>query len=597
MSAPDIASGDDHRTQVLRASIRARCEQIPTSVRGLSIVMAVIVASLWHEIPAERLALWMLPLMLSVGWRGWRGRRISPRVDHAPVTELRMMDRSLRANSLVNQLIVGSGMWSVALAGSHETALFVTLAVALYAVGAMVNLSTDYRSLKCSLPLAMGQPCIYWVLEGGQGWGVAASLALLSMLMLEATRRSDTQFAESVRMRFERADLLERLQQEHARAMAALADADAANRAKSAFLAAASHDLRQPLYAISLLADTLALKIGDADNRVIIARQQQAIGVLRGLFDNLLDLARFESGKVDVHIQEVALDEIVLPLAAQFAPLAEEKGLAWRLDESPCVTVHTDPGLVQRLLGNLLSNAVRHTEAGFVSLTIHMLGERIECNVIDTGPGIPPEAQSQIFDEFVQLANSQRAREQGIGLGLAIARHISGLLDARLAVDSTPGKGSCFSFSLPLSDTRAEAQAAWSPGFPQSLRVWVLEDEALVADALRLQLEAWGCECMVTDSVTTVLAWLEHESMPDALVLDDIAGSPASADQWGGLEVATEVRRRSPKVRIVILTGNVDPARHDAIAQAGFDLLIKPVAAEVLVNALCAVEPALVLQN
>ncbi len=557
---------------VLRESIRVRCEQTAPALRGLFIVACVVIASVWSQVAAEHLLLWVAPLLLAVAWRLRVANRIYTELPNVADGNLAESDRKLRISSMLNQAAAGSGMWSVAQHGTHEVALFMTLASALYAVGAMINLASDYRSFRASLPLVMGQPCLYWIIDGGHGWGIAATLILLSVLMLGATRHSETTFAESVLMRFEKAALLEAVEAERARVASALLDADAANRAKSAFLAAASHDLRQPLYAISLLADTLAYQTLDDTGRTIVARQQQAIGLLRGLFDNLLDLSKFEAGKVTARLQTVPVDEIATPLLAQFAPLAEQKGLELSFD-TDSAAIRTDPGLLQRLLGNLLSNAIRYTHKGYVRLEAHVLHKRIVFAVRDSGPGIDAGSQSSIFEAFVQLDNMHRTRDGGIGLGLAIARRISEVLDAGLQLESAPGSGSTFRFSVPLSETRTSSIAAVAQPPRAGLRVWVLEDDQLVADALSHQFQAWQLNYRLARSTSEINTFLaEAQQIPEAVILDDMVGPCAS-----GLELAHSLKERMESGRILIVTGNTDPRRLLQIADSGFAHFPKPV--------------------
>lgn len=234
-------------------------------------------------------------------------------------------------------------------------------------------------------------------------------------------------------------------------------EAQARCRARSALLAEAAHDLKQPLYAISLLADTLALQLQQPEQRSIVLRQQQAIGVLRAQFDGLIDLVRVEAESLPVEAAPVALPRGLAPLLTQFRVLAESKALRWQAHIAP-VSVLTDQALLQRLLSNLLFNAIRHTDQGEVSIEARVRDACVEFVVRDTGCGIPAKYRDRVFEPFVRLDEARSGDEGGTGLGLAIARCIGERLDARLTLDPTPGNGTCFRFSLPLLPTPASDQ-------------------------------------------------------------------------------------------------------------------------------------------
>jgi signal transduction histidine kinase/ActR/RegA family two-component response regulator len=359
-----------------------------------------------------------------------------------------------------------------------------------------------------------------------------------------------------------------------------------AMRARELFLAAASHDLRQPLYAISILGDALALKAIPEDAREVLAKQQQAIGILRSLFDNLLDLSRFEAGAVRMNPRDVSLREVLAPTAVEFEVLSHAKGLRWECD-LPNVSVHVDPELLRRLVANLLSNAVRYTPSGTVSIAGAVLGSKVILTVSDTGAGIPPEEQERVFQEFVQLENPARDRDRGVGLGLSIVRKINEMLDCGLVLDSAPGKGTRVTVCIPVSGTATPAAAAAEPTFPitadfAGARIWVIEDDPLVRTALGIQLDEWSVDHDFAMDRAQILALREADGeWPAAVILDDMLGAGER-----GLEIARWLREHLESARIVLVTGNVEPSRVDALQESGFKVLRKPIASAVLAQAL-----------
>jgi len=357
-----------------------------------------------------------------------------------------------------------------------------------------------------------------------------------------------------------------------------------AMRARALFLAAASHDLRQPLYAISILADTLALQELPESARQTLAKQREAIAVLRGLFDNLLDLSRFDSGEVRKSERVASLREILVPVAVEHEVVARSKGLDWHC-EIPDAQVRTDPELVRRIAGNLLSNAVRYTPRGRVALVATVQGQEVGIEVSDTGLGIPRELQGKVFEEFVQLDNPSRDRDRGVGLGLSIVKKIDELLGSKLELDSARGEGTRVTFTIPLAEAVAKAaapapEAEAQQGDLAGMRVWMVEDDAMVRDALARQFAAWGVDHAFAATRAEVAALRDSDGdWPDAAILDDMLGGGES-----GLDIARWLALEMPKDRIVLVTGNVEPAGVKALAESGFKVLRKPLSGVVLAD-------------
>ncbi|HEU4650117.1 MAG TPA: ATP-binding protein, partial [Croceibacterium sp.] len=352
-----------------------------------------------------------------------------------------------------------------------------------------------------------------------------------------------------------------------------------AMRARSLFLAAASHDLRQPLYAITILADTLAMHPLPPEAADALAKQRAALSALRGLFDNLLDLSRFESGEIAVNPRRIALRDALLPLAHEYEVVCRSKGLAWRC-ELPDLVVSTDPELLRRLAGNLLSNAARYTERGELRLSARREGERVIVEVADTGVGIPREQQARVFDEFVQLDNPARGRDRGVGLGLSIVRKVDALLDARLRLRSVPGEGTAITFELPLATgapaRESEPHEAAADAL-EGLRVWIVEDDALVRDALAAQFAAWGADPAFAASRAEVEALRQADGRwPDAAILDDMLGAER------GLEIARWLATHMEARRILLVSGNIEAQAGEALRESGFRFLHKPLSSTVI---------------
>jgi signal transduction histidine kinase/CheY-like chemotaxis protein len=581
---------DRVRCAALRESVRVRCQQTAPAV-GAVVLFAIALAALWDGASIQRIAAWQLPFIAGMAVRLLFAKRIMRNIEEMSDEAVQQADRTLRWSSIVNQTIVGAGIWIVGVHESNDAAYYVTFAILFFAIGAMINLSCDYRSFRASLPFLLVQPATYWSTVGLAGVPMVMTIVLEGMLMLLLVQRGAKTFTESVAIRMEKDALLEELRAQYSQTQRALATAEDAVRSKVAFLAAASHDLRQPLFALTVLGDTLLMHELSPTVRSIVSQQVEAIGVLRSLFDNLLDLSRFDAGGVRTNIRLVDLREVLHLLDVEFGPLCRAKGLAWRVSDSTW-PVFTDPELLLRLLGNLLANAVRHTDRGSVSVEACVTDDRVRIEVADTGPGIDPADQRRIFDEFVQLGNANRDRRAGAGLGLAIVRRIDGLLGTGLTIQSAVGKGTKFSVVMPVARADVPAgEAAHTPShdaLPERLKVWLVEDDALIRSALSFQFDVWMCDYRVATSAAELGQLRATEGgWPDAIILDDSLG-PGER----GLDIARQLASQMSPHRILLVTGSDNASRMKEIRDSGFTLMRKPVAGDELRGWLSATRSA-----
>ena len=313
--------------------------------------------------------------------------------------------------------------------------------------------------------------------------------------------------------------LLGKLNAASRRMQEARGDAEAANLAKTRFLAAASHDLRQPMQALSMYASVLEDRVANTDAARVVRGIQLSVRTLEQLFDSLLDVAKIESGVIRPNMVVFPLAPLLHQVADGERPVAEHKGLDLRVVPTS-TSVRSDPLLLERMLKNLVSNAVRYTERGRIVVGCRRLGRRLRLQVADSGVGIPADEQERIFEEYYQLAG---ASTQGLGLGLAIVKSLADLLGHRVSVRSTPGRGSVFSVEL---DSALEAPAsAASPLAPAAsllgATVALIDDDAEIRESMRLLLESWGARCIAGASAAEVEARLRSlRRAPDAVIAD-----------------------------------------------------------------------------
>jgi len=350
-----------------------------------------------------------------------------------------------------------------------------------------------------------------------------------------------------------------------------------ANQAQSRFLAAASHDLRQPMHALALFIGQLRTSRAPADRAKLVERIEQAAGSLAELLDQLLDLSKLEAGAVQATQQSFAISDTLAAIDTHFAPLARAKGIELRVRTSR-VQVFSDPVLVQRVLLNLVANAIRYTQHGGVLVGCRRHGARLMISVNDTGCGIPVERHVDVFREFVQLGpRAGGSGASGLGLGLAIVSRLADLLQTTVTLRSRPGRGSTFAFDLPVGGARRQRAPAAAPLRIASLRgVFALvidDDEAARAGTCGL-LQSWGCLTLAAAGSTEAIALLRvHDRPPELIVCDYQLG-----DDDDGIRAVTRIRAAAGEaVPAVIITADTASSVAHAAQALGMPLLHKPV--------------------
>lgn len=363
--------------------------------------------------------------------------------------------------------------------------------------------------------------------------------------------------------------------------------AESANDTKSHFLAAASHDLRQPLHALRLLVSVLARTSDPGKREAITAEIGSGLSSMTSILNALLDVSELDSGGVKPEIAEVALDELFSVISLSVSARAKEKGLRFSSVESGA-RVRSDPVLLSRIVENFLVNAAQYTERGRILLGCRRRGGRIRIEVWDSGPGIPADRLDVIFEEFQRLADREGDAERGLGLGLAIVQRLAELLDHPIDVKSWPGRGSMFAVELPLVQGAPEQPARAAPRPSRALDlsghlVVLIENATRVRDATQQLLEAWGAQVVPTSSAEAALLQLVDRQRPPDLVITDLQ-LPRGVDGLGAIAAIESHFGRS--VPAVVLTGEPSSARLREVRRAGLPVLRKPASAESIQRAI-----------
>ena len=566
-SAPDAEV--DQRLLELLAQQSGR---VPVAVSILLAVMALMASNrLPHWIAASWFAVSLTILLVRRRWLSV----LPERSDLALPVRLRIAT----VLSLVNGMAHGLSLAAFPFLDETERAFFsvLLLAVCTGAVGTTSGHRNIY--LAYTVPVFLPLPLLWaWsAANHSHGWSeysLALLIALYFWLLLGLARNAWKTFEESVQIRFQESDLNAQLQE-------ALARATEASQAKTRFLAAASHDLRQPLHTIGLLVAALSLRPMASRDKEIINLLSQVTMALSEQLDELLDISRLDAGVVQIERRLVRLDELVRRHHAEVRGAIEEKGLRAIIQCGQPVHAYTDPALLLRILRNLTDNAIKFTVSGFVAFDVVADGDQACISIADSGPGIAAQEQQKVFEEFYQVGNPERDRARGLGLGLSIVRRLAKLLTIDLSMHSHPGRGTRFELRLPL--TYAQPQPVVpviSSRSELNVRVLVLDDERAVRQGVRLLLEELGCECSEAGSTQEALAAVAR-SRPD-IVLADMRLRGAD----GGIAAVRAIREAVGHMPALLVSGDTAPDRLQEASRAGIRLLHKPVSMELLRSAI-----------
>jgi signal transduction histidine kinase/nitroreductase/CheY-like chemotaxis protein len=565
----------------LLGTLRRSYTMLPLDVMWAALAWYAGLAPAW-------VALWFAARVALFGAAQYLGRRWIPLVQDGPAAGLAGADRLFFASSLTRAALV-----PLFFAGTDEnTMLMFTLLANASAGAGVIAASGRERTYFCANALPLGLIVVGWAVHGGAlGWSITALLLLALPLSLWAVRNQRESWEASVRLNQRNEDLAASLAVERDRARAA-------GEARTRFFAAASHDLRQPLHALSINATTLELlarRADDARLRELSGSIGRALAQSQGLLDALLDISRLDAGAVKLQWSELDVDGLLRQLHDEFDAVARQRSLDFVLDIEAHPLQHwarTDADQLLRSVRNLLDNAFKFTDDGEVRLGLarrrSLDGTALLCiSVSDTGPGIPHAEREHVFEEFHQLGNPARDRSRGLGLGLAIVQRTAAMLGGQVRIADAPnGRGTRFELTLPALNRPASAPAASLDAAPPIasqkmtvLAVLLVDDEADIVAAVGSLLQAVGWQAHVAgdaDSALALAADLAHRI--------DIAVVDQRLPQGEGVELVSRLRTLRPDLPALIVTGDV--AVQWAVMRHGLRVLHKPLAGDTLVAAI-----------
>ena len=354
-------------------------------------------------------------------------------------------------------------------------------------------------------------------------------------------------------------------------------DAERANKAKSLFLASASHDLRQPLNAMQMYIAALQSKVKDKEIlRIIEDINSVSISTAR-LLNALLDVSELEVGAIKPRFESFSVNNMLISIFQSFLPLAKDKGLNFRVVPSS-LYVRSDPALLERILGNFMSNAIRYTNKGSVLIGCRKRGDKVVIEVWDTGCGISDDQMSLIYEDFYQIENKERDRGKGLGLGLALAKRLSESLEHKIVSKSTFGSGSCFSVLVNIGEKTVDENQDESFMNIMNLsgaNILLVEDDMDVLKATKQLLESWGCKVKTARNKDEVMNLIKENPYdnPDIILADNRLPGDAS-----GIDITYLIQEKlQASIPCVIMTGDVERNHVQSIIDQGFPVLLKPI--------------------
>jgi signal transduction histidine kinase/CheY-like chemotaxis protein len=567
-----------HVDQVATLYARAHLTSVSMGLGAL-----ILCAVMWTQITALSIVVWGALIAANQLWRTVLARAFS-RMRPGPAAAPRWGHYWAIGSALAGALWGGAAIAMFPASPAYQALLIVCVFGA--ALGGL-NLTAVYKPSFYGFVLPALVPLIVRVAWVGDSvhWFTAGVMSVVLAFVVGFGHRLNDVLTRSLVIRYENVDLIAELKDRTRTALEARAAAEAANRAKSQLLAAASHDLRQPLHALGLYVAALAARARDAEWRPLVAHVESAANALEIQFAQLIDLSRLDAGALVPEPGIVALAPLLARIRAEFAPQAAARGLSLSVVPTR-LAVQSDAALLERIVGNLVANAVRYTTEGGIVVGVRRRGNRVAIDVVDSGIGIAPAHRQRIFEEFYQVKDdAQRVTERrGMGLGLAIVRRFADLLGHEVDLDSREGHGSRFRVLVPRAKTpAAKASRVRShalrdePALARSFSgrlVAVVDDDDATVDAMRTLFETWDATVVCGDAIDSLIANIGAiERYPDLIVADLRLARGRS-----GIDAVRRLRDElGLSIPAIIVSGDTGSQAEREARAAGLMLLPKPV--------------------
>ena len=533
------------------------------------LVSSALVYAVWEVVPHSTLLVWMSLMMIMLLVRAviyfiYRHRFKPERVKNYGLF--------LSIGSAVAGLIWGLGGAVMLPMDNLEYQLFILFVLLGMGVGSTSSLYIYLPAFFAFFPILMLPAAIKLIYLGGT---IQLSLGVMTIIYVIAicffNISINRTLKESLRLRFENIDLVEQLRIQKN-------EAENANLAKSKFLAAASHDLRQPLYASSLFTSVLEEIVKEPEVLRVVAQIKTSGESMKSMFNALLNISQLDAGVMHTEKISFLLQPLFETLANDLVPLAKQKKLLihWPAD---VFAVHSDRELVEQILRNFISNGIRYTDKGSISISCEVKNEQVIINVTDTGIGISEENQKAIFDEYNQIDNSERDRTKGLGLGLAIVKRTAKLLQHDITVESQLNQGSTFSIGLEKASIEdcVVKQNLVQQDKPEKISdtlIVVIDDDVSVLEGTQTLLQSWGCTVIAATDQAQVHSLLkQNNQQPDGIIADYRLRNNET-----GVTVIQSIHAAfHDEIPALIVTGDIEVDRLQDVDRSGIQMLPKPV--------------------
>ena len=552
---------EDLQREISTLSLQQAIASGRTGMLAAPVVVALVAADVgWLHAAAWALAL--------VGYLGWRNRLLARSVER--VARGLQAGPTLFLSTLGVSLLLGAFAYVASHRTDYEGRLVLSLVLCCWSAAAMLSLSMSARLYALYLVGILGGLAAGWLTTGGdESLPIAGSLGLYGLVLYAFSVNFARRVEEGIAIRSHNAELVRQLA--------------AANEAKTRFLMAASHDLRQPLHAIGLMGAGL-LRLKDADEiRSLSATLANTVENLNHMFSAILDISRLDSGDQRMVRSVFSLDMLLAQLDAEYRALCLAANRRWEC-QVESVAVCSDPVQLERLLRNLLDNAVKHGGRGAIRLSVAREDGDAVLVVADTGPGIRPEDHDRVFDEFY------RSGESGLGLGLSIVQRLVDKLGARLEMGWTDVEqrlGARITVRLPEAPADAPMPVIDEPAVDLAgLAVLVLDDDESILQATETLLRSWGCRVATCSDPGQLPEAVARLSEPEVALIDF-----QLRDGLLGTNAIAATQAAFPGMSTLIVTGESDPARIEQLKDLGF-VLPKPLSPEALQRALAGIRSA-----
>lgn len=565
-----------NKTQVRKEQCRILYNQSPILLIVTIFLMFLVLWYFWDRADQTLLVIWALFVATLTGSRAWLVLNFKRQSEiNSPLLWLNIFALS----AFISGMLWGTPLLYVLTPTFDSEVLMISFILTGMAAGSLVPLST-YLPCYCAFSIPTLLPfSLYFLILQQTDFLIVGSLVLIFLVsMIGFSFMVNHNVVDTIRLRFANVDLLEDLKIQKD-------IAEQANVDKSRFLAATSHDLRQPLHALDLYLGALKTQLMEKQNTELVNKASRSSQALSELLNALMDISRLDSGDIKINRKLCSLKQVIELVSNDFEQLAKENNISIKtqLEE---VDVYSDPILLSRILRNLLSNAIKHNKDCLVSIVMSKYKDNVVVSIQDTGQGIAISELNNIFSEFYQLNNPERDRSKGLGLGLAIVKRLSTLLDIPVKVESEIGKGSEFLFTMPIEKKRRIESSLMLPFGSiektdlSGLFIIVIDDEAAVRDAIRTLLRAWNCEVLVASSSSELMLMLQQDDYP---VPDLIISDYRLRDNKIGTDAVRLVRDHFKLlIPTIMITGDSSESIEAKVRAENCQLLLKPVNSELL---------------